>query len=98
MPHSFVAYIDESGDDGLKTFRSPGNGGSSTWLIISACVFRQSRSLEAVKWRDEITEKMPEKKSRILHFAELNHNQRVAASKIVATKPLRAISVLAAKK
>jgi hypothetical protein len=99
MTHSFLAFIDESGDDGLDKFREPGaGGGSSSWLILSACLFRQVYKLDAVNWRDEISAKMPEKKSRTLHFAELNHNQRVVAAQTIATKPLRAMSVLAAKK
>lgn len=99
MPHSFVAYIDESGDDGFKKFREPGQGGgSSTWLVISACVFRKTRTLEAVSWRDEITRKIPERKGRTLHFAELNHNQRVVAAQVIASKPLKFMGVLAAKR
>lgn len=99
MTHSYLAFIDESGDDGLEKFREPGGrGGSSSWLILSACLFRQVHSLDAVTWRDEISAKMPEKKSRALHFAELNHNQRVVAAQTIATKPVRAMSVLAAKR
>ncbi|MHC1547355.1 DUF3800 domain-containing protein [Phyllobacterium sp. K27] len=99
MIHSYVAYIDESGDDGLDKFRSPGGkGGASSWLVISACIFRQAHSLEAVKWRDEISSKIPEKKSRSLHFAELNHNQKVVVTEVLATKPIRVLSVLTAKK
>ncbi|WP_170263626.1 hypothetical protein [Blastochloris sulfoviridis] len=41
---------------------------------------------------------MPEKKSRALHFVELNHSQRVVAAQIISTKPLRAMSVIAAKR
>jgi len=99
MTHSYLAFIDESGDDGLEKFREPGGrGGSSSWLILSACLFRQVYSLDAVTWRDEISAKMPEKRSRALHFAELNHNQRVVAAQTIATKPVRALSVLAAKR
>jgi hypothetical protein len=99
VTHSYLAFIDESGDDGLDKFREPGaRGGASTWLIISACLFRKTHSLDAVAWRDEISARFPEKKSRKLHFANLNHGQRVVASQIIATKPLRALSVLAAKR
>lgn len=99
MAHTYVAYVDESGDDGLdKPFRAVGNaGGSSKWLVISACLFRKAHSLDAVKWRDEISEKMPERKSRLLHFAKLNHGQKLAAVQTIASKPLRALSVIAAK-
>lgn len=38
---SFVAYIDESGDDGLTNFRVAGRrGGSSHWLNVSSTVMR----------------------------------------------------------
>ena len=99
MTHSFVAYIDESGDDGLAhPFRVPGqNGGSSRWLVISACLFRKAYSLEAVAWRDEIASRMPDRKSRHLHFAGLGHGQKLAAVQTIASKPLRALSVIASK-
>jgi hypothetical protein len=99
MAHTYVAYIDESGDDGLdKPFREAGGrGGSSRWLVISACLFRRVHTLDAVKWRDEISARMPERKSRTLHFAKLNHGQKLAAVQTIASKPVRALSVLAAK-
>lgn len=98
MAHSFVAFIDESGDDGLGNYRAPGQrGGSTKWLVISACVFRQSYNLEAVKWRDSISEKFVNKKNRNLHFMDLNHGQRVVAAQTIGSLPLRALSVLAAK-
>lgn len=40
---------------------------------------------------------MPERKSRTLHFAKLNHGQRLAAVQTIASKPVRALSVMAAK-
>ena len=47
--HSYIAYIDESGDDGLQRFREPGRqGGASKWLAISACILRATNDLEAV--------------------------------------------------
>jgi hypothetical protein len=99
MSHSYLAFIDESGDDGLDKFREPGShGGASSWLVISACLIRRVHSLDAVAWRDEIMKRIPEKKSRDLHFAELNHGQRVVAAATLANKPLRALSVLAAKR
>lgn len=99
MSHTYLAFIDESGDDGIKApFREiGGRGGASRWLVISACVFRNVHSLDAVKWRDEINSKMPDKKSRDLHFAKLNHGQKLAAVNVLASKPVRAISVMACK-
>lgn len=99
MKHTYLAFIDESGDDGLVNgFRQPGgDGGSSKWLVLSACVFRSTHVLEAVKWRDGISARMPERGSRDLHFAKLNHGQKLATVQEIATKPIRALSVIAAK-
>lgn len=99
MAHSFFAFIDESGDDGLnRGYRQPGRrGGASHWLIISATVIRNSPTISPVEWRDEILAQMPDKKSRDLHFANLNHGQKLAAVRILREKPVRIISILAAK-
>jgi hypothetical protein len=91
--------IDESGDDGLGKFREPGQqGGQTSWLVISACVYRASRETEVVGWRDSILSKMPEKKSRVLHFENLNHQQRIVAAQSVGQFPLRVMNVISNKK
>lgn len=46
MASSFIAYVDESGDEGF-TFNADGTG-SSRWLVLSAAVFRRSNDLAAV--------------------------------------------------
>jgi hypothetical protein len=99
MAHTFVAYIDESGDEGLtKEFRTPGKqGGQSNWLVLSACMFRQSRDREATAWRDEIISRMPRKKTKILHFADLNPAQKTVTCECLCNKPLRMTSVLSNK-
>jgi len=98
MSHTFIAYIDESGDDGLRKYREPGShGGASKWLVISALVIRLQKDLESVSWRDSITAKMPEKRKRNLHFAELNHGQKLLTAKHLAEFPVRGISVLSHK-
>jgi hypothetical protein len=98
MPHSFLAFIDESGDDGFSNYREPGkNGGASNWLVLSACVFRKTNSLAAVAWRDDILRKIQRDK-RHLHFVKLDHGQRIVAAQCLSEKPVRIVSVLASKK
>lgn len=50
-----------------------------------------------VGWRDEILDCMPERKARDLHFAQLNHGQKVLVCQHLVQKPIRAISVLSNK-
>jgi hypothetical protein len=104
MAHSFVAYVDESGDDGLPgvnaaRYRTKGHqGGSSNWLTISASLWRYARDLEAVEWRDEIRSQLPPSASKkVLHCSKLTHQQRVMACDVLATKPLRSICVMVHK-
>lgn len=99
MSHSFVAFIDESGDDGLGNLKVPGaKGGQSHFLVISATVFRATNSVSAVGWRDGILSQIPEKKVRQLHFKDLNHGQRLMAAQSLARLPIRVTSVLSAKR
>ncbi len=41
--------------------------------------------------------KLPERQRRILHFTDLGHGQKIAAVQTIASRPLRALSVIAAK-
>jgi hypothetical protein len=100
MAHSFIAYIDEAGDDGLTgKWRVPGKGGgSSHWLTLGAVVWRYSRDLDAVQWAKAILAQMPEQKqSKPLHWKDLNHAQRIMAMRGLVGKPLRLTTVIANK-
>jgi len=100
MAHSFIAYIDESGDDGLSgRYREPGvQGGSSHWLSIGAVVWRFSRDLDAVQWAKEIAAQMPQqKRSKTLHFSAMDHPQRIMAINGICRRPMRMISIIANK-
>lgn len=99
MAHSYIAYIDECGDDGLGNYRVPGrSGGASRWLTLSATVCRMSRDLETVGWRNAIRDRLPERRrKRPLHFIDLNHAQRVVAAQLLCDKPLRTMCIIANK-
>ena len=99
MAHSFIAYIDESGDDGLSgRFRVPGkHGGSSHWLTIGAVVWRFSRDLDATGWAREILAQMPTRQRQVLHFKDLDHAQRIMAINGICARPMRMACVIANK-
>jgi len=101
MAHSFIAYIDEAGDDGLNPdkYRVPGrSGGSSHWLTIGATVWRLSRDLDAVRWAKEIRGRLPQQKAhKPLHYKDLDHAQRVMAITGLCGRPMRATAVIANK-
>lgn len=100
MAHTFIAYIDESGDDGITgRYRQPGKGGgSSHWLGIGAVVWRVSRDLDAVKWAKNISGQLPaQTRNRPLHFVSLSHQQRIMAISGISGKPMRIVAVVSNK-
>lgn len=95
MACSFVAYIDESGDEGF-TFREDGSG-SSRWFVLSALIVRKSNDLllvDAAKRARELLQYQPKK---TIHFCKLKHEQRTPVARIVGELPVRTVSVLVHK-
>lgn len=74
--YSYVIYIDEAGDDGLKTIRPIDPNGSSEWLIVSAVVIKASREKEVREWVEGIVSGLWNYHARGLHFKNLNENKR----------------------
>jgi hypothetical protein len=44
--YEYIAYIDESGDQGLERVKPLDANGSSEWLIVSAVVIRKQNEAE----------------------------------------------------
>lgn len=94
---TFVAHIDESGDEGFRI-----GGGSSRWFVLAAVVLRRSEELAQVKLIDEVRERLnrdrkpgyhiPAKKP--LHFRDLKHEQRKFTAHRIAQAEIRTVCVL----
>ena len=57
MNYGFVAYIDESGDDGLAKVRPMHPSGSSEWFVLSAVVVRATNETAVGRWQRGILSK-----------------------------------------
>ena len=95
MSSSFVAYIDESGDEGF-TFREDGSG-SSRWLVLSALVMRKENDADVVKTAKTARALLGKPDKHPLHFRDLKHDQRVALARLIGQMPSRTVSVLVHK-
>jgi hypothetical protein len=93
MAHSFVAYIDESGDEGL-VFRNPPDTGSSRWFVLSAVITRTDRDNELKGLADGIRHQFKMQPKQLMHFANLKHEQRVCLTQHIAQSWLTTSSVL----
>ncbi len=92
MTASFVAYIDESGDEGF-TFRADGSG-SSRWLVLSALVLRKEADAQVVQTARQARTLLGKPDRHPLHFRELKHEQRVALARLIGQMRSRIVSVL----
>ena len=54
VPYSYVAYIDEAGDPGLRRVKPRDNPGSSEWFNLGAVVIRAENEPKVVPWVRDI--------------------------------------------
>ncbi|MEN9661755.1 MAG: Ralstonia phage RsoM1USA [Verrucomicrobiota bacterium] len=92
MKSSFIAYVDESGDEGFVF--NPDGSGSSRWLVLSAAVVRQSNDLEMVRCLKEVRRVLGKDPAKALHFVDLKHEQRVPYIRRVGELPIRTVSIV----
>jgi len=92
MNTEFVAYIDESGDEGF-VFRNDGSG-SSRWLVVSALVLRRENDRQVVEAARAARELLRKPAKFPLHFRNLDHAQRVALARQVGQLRARTVNVL----
>lgn len=97
MTIHFTAYIDEAGDEGIGKLRQSKVGGQSKWFIVGGIVVRQQNDVLLPKWRDEVLSLFPKRQSRVLHFRELNHVQKVATCDLLSHKRFGIIAVCSNK-
>ena len=95
MKASFIAYVDESGDEGF-VFNADGSG-SSRWFVLSAAVIRQTNDLQMVSCLKAVREVLKRPPKTPLHFVDLKHEQRVPYIRRVGALPIRTVSVLVYK-
>jgi hypothetical protein len=95
MSSSFIAYVDESGDEGF-VFNADGSG-SSRWFVLSAAVIRQTNDLQMVSCLKEVRAVLKKEPKTPLHFVDLKHEQRVPYIRRVGELPIRTVSVLVYK-
>lgn len=93
----YVAYIDESGDDGIARVRPIDSDGASEWFVLSALVVRTGGQRETV-WVRDILAKLRLHQRRHLHFQPLNHERRLIVCRSIAELPLRGFIVVSNKR
>lgn len=95
MISSFIAYIDESGDEGF-TFREDGTG-SSRWFVLSAVVFRRPKDPETVAALRSARERLKWEAKKPFHFSEMRHEHRLVLLDEISKLSFRTVSIISYK-
>lgn len=96
--YGYVAYIDESGDDGLTRVKPCDNPGSSEWLVISAVVISSEQEAQVTKWARDMLALSKTRQRTHVHFKDLTLARKAAVCEYIATLPLRCFVVCSNKK
>jgi hypothetical protein len=97
MVHSFVAYIDESGDEGFA-FLNPPQRASSEWFVLSALLVPGPTEIAALRQIDAVMKPIERARASAIHFHKLNHDQRVAMCTAIGESGATLISILIDKR
>lgn len=91
METSFIAHIDESGDEGFRFRRSAGEQASSDWFVLAALVSRAQTDLaeviETVHCELGLRPRDP------VRWKKLRHIEKVRFAQILAALPTRIAAV-----
>lgn len=96
--YDYVAYIDESGDTGLKSVKPLDSRGSSEWFVLSAVVIDADREAEVVGWVREIVQGLGRYNRRDLHFRHLGDGKRESVCAAMSKLNARFFAVATNKK
>ncbi|MBK1695729.1 DUF3800 domain-containing protein [Rhodovibrio salinarum] len=96
--YGFVAYIDESGDDGLAKVKPIDENGSSEWLVLAAVVVDAENERETIQWVRKIIGNFRNHQRCDLHFSGLNPAKKLVTCKSIADLPVRCFAVASNKK
>ena len=90
MPRpSYVAYVDEAGDEGFRFDR-----GSSAWFVVSAVLIRKPLDVETVKLVDNVRRVLGKPPKKPLHFRDLRHEQKLPYIAEIARAAVETVSVM----
>jgi len=96
--YGYIAYIDESGDPGLRRVKPIDVNGASEWLILSAVVIRAENEQNVPVWVQEICNLFNGHQRYGFHFSKLNDAKKRLVCSRMSELELRVFTVASNKK
>lgn len=97
-PYGYIAYIDESGDDGLRAVKPLSVPGSSEWFILAAVVIRADNQSKVTDWVSSIRANFRNPQTSTVHFTKLNDAKKALACEAIGGMDVRCFVVASNKK
>lgn len=85
MGASFVAYIDESGDEGFKFRRRAEEQASSDWFVLAAAVARTADNRGVARAIDAVRHELKLRQRDHMHWKKLKHTEKIRCTQILVT-------------
>jgi hypothetical protein len=84
-PVGYVAYIDEAGDDGIRSVEPIDPGGASEWFVLGAFVVPIHEDAFVQQWLAEALDRLRSRQRTDVHFAKLDDGRKRIISEYLAT-------------
>lgn len=96
-PYSYVAYIDEAGDPGLRRVKPRTPNGASEWIVVGGALIPAELEPDMKIWVQELLAVIASRQLRDIHFQKLNDRQKADVCSLLATKKVRLFAVVSNK-
>ncbi len=96
-PYSYIAYIDEAGDPGLRKVKPRTPNGSSEWIVIAGALIPAELEPEMGTWVQELMKAIASRQMKDIHFQKLNDYRKADVCRILATKRVKLFAVVSNK-
>lgn len=85
----YVAYIDEAGDDGIKTVAPIDPNGASEWFVLGAFVVPIHEDAFVQQWLTEALHRLKSRQRSDIHFAKLDDGRKETLCRYLETLNFR---------
>ena len=94
---SYVVYIDEAGDPGIRQKSAEQLTAASEWFVVAAVVVRRERERDTVDWLRDMREAVRAQARAPIHFRSLSASNRERVCRMLGTKDVRLFIVASHK-
>lgn len=96
--YQYVAFIDESGDPGLKKVKPLTVNGSSEWFIVAGALVPAELEASIGGWVSDMMSAMNSRQMNDIHFAGLNDVRKAMVCSMLAEKHVRLFAIISNKR